>query len=69
MGWKAVHQGLNKTPFCQKREMFVKLKFCFDHSDCGLDGLCEPFLREGVCHKVLPQFCHRRYTVLCEYEM
>ena len=40
-----MHQGLKKTPFCQKREMFVKLKFCFDHSDCGLDGLCEPWLR------------------------
>ena len=71
MGWKAVYQGLNKIPLCQKREMFCEIEvlfrscvrklftgliiylpsqnkehcivlYCIDHSDCGLDGLCEP---------------------------
>ena len=28
LGWNEVHKELGETPFCQEREMLVKVKFC-----------------------------------------
>ena len=63
-----MHKELGATPFCQKREMLVKLKLCLDCFDCGFSGLCEPCSREGTYHKVFQKFneynYHRRFTVV-----
>ena len=72
LGWRDVHKELGATPFCQKREMLVKIKFCLDHADCEVTELCESCFREGTYHKV-PGFneynCYRRFSILCEDEV
>ena len=73
LGWNDVHQELEKTPLCRERQSLVKVMFCFDHGDCGIDGICEPCLREGFCHKVFPEIneynSERRFIVPCNYEV
>ena len=63
-----MQKELGATPFCQKREMLVKLKLCLGCFDCGLSGFCEPCFREGTYHKVFQEFneynCYRRFTVV-----
>ena len=52
LGWIEVHKEILETPFCQKREMLVKIKFCFYHVDCEVSELCESCFREGTDHKI-----------------
>ena len=42
LGWDKVHQELEKTPFCHRRERLVKVMFCLEHESCGVDWLCVP---------------------------
>ena len=42
LGWDKVHQDLQKTPFCHRWERLVKVMFCLEHENCGVDGICVP---------------------------
>ena len=72
LSWKEVYKEILETPFCQKREMLVKIKFCLDHADCEVSELCESCFQEGTYHEV-PGFneynCYRRFSILCEDEV
>ena len=46
LGWKDVHKELGATPFCPRREMLVKIKFCRDHAECEVSGLCKSCYRD-----------------------
>ena len=73
LDWKEVHKELGANPFCLKREMFVKIKLCLNHTDCEVSGLCESCFREGVYHNVFQEFneynCYRRFSILWEDEV
>ena len=45
LGWDKVHQDLQKTPFCQRRQRPVKVMFCLEDKNCGVDGICVPCMR------------------------
>ena len=72
LGWKEVHKELGVTPFCARREMLVKIKFCFDHAECEVSGLCESCYREEAYH-ISQGFneykCYSRFIIRCVAEV
>lgn len=44
LSWYRAHKELLYTPFCQERETLGKVKFCLEHGDCEVEGLCK------TCH-------------------
>ena len=74
LGWAEVHQDLQKTPFCQRRQRLVKAMFCFDHLDCGVQGICVPCMRkENIIHNIFPDMDEynslRRFIEICEEDL
>ena len=66
LGWAEVHKGLEKIPFCKRRESFVKAMFCVEHLDCGVDGICVPCIRkENINHYVTPDIDEYRNDINC----
>ena len=56
LGWDKVHQDLQKTPFCHRRERLVKVMFCLEHKNCGVDGICVPCIRkDSIRHRRIQQ--------------
>ena len=72
LGWKEVHKELGVTPFCPRRQMLVKIKFCLDHADCEVSGLCESCYREEAYH-IIQGFneynCYRHFIIRCVDEV
>ena len=55
LGWDKVHQDLQKTPFCNRRQRLVKVMFCLEHENCGVDGICVPCIRkDSIKHYAFP---------------
>ena len=74
LGWAEVHKELEKNPFCERRESFVKAMYCVDHLDCGVDGICVPCMRKSninhyVFSDMLEYNCFRRCVEICEDEL
>ena len=66
LGWAEVHKELEKIPFCKRRESFVKAMFCFEHFDCGVDGICVPCIRKSnIIHDVFPDINESRNIKNC----
>ena len=66
LGWAEVHKELEKNPFCKRRESLVKAMFCFEHLDCGVDGICVPCMRkENIYHYVTPDVDEYRNIINC----
>ena len=74
LGWDKVHQELEKTPFCHRRERLVKVMFCLEHESCGVNGLCVPCSREeSINHYPFLDIdeynCHRRFIEICDDDL
>ena len=74
LGWDKVHQDLQKTPFCQRREMLVKVMFCLEHENCCLDGICVPCIRkDSINHYASPDIDEynspRRCIEICDDDL
>ena len=74
LGWAEVHKELEKSPFCKRRESFVKVMFCFEHLDCGVDGICVPCMRkENIIHYIFPNIDEynspRRCIEICDEDL
>ena len=74
LGWAEVHKELEKIPFCKRRESFVKVLFCLEHKNCGVDGICVPCMRkENINHYVFPDIDEynspRRCIEICDDEL
>ena len=55
LGWDKVHQDLQKTPFCQRRQRLVKVMFCLEDENRGVDGICVPCIRkDSIMHCASP---------------
>ena len=54
-GWAEVHKELEKIPFCERGERFVKAMYCIEHTDCGIDSICARCIRKyNINHYVTP---------------
>ena len=74
LGWGEVHKELEKIPFCKRRERLVKVMFCLEHLNCGVDGICLPCMRKSnINHYVFPDIdeynCPRRCIEICDDEL
>ena len=74
LGWAEVHQDLQKTPFCQRRQRLVKVMFCLEHANCGVDGICVPCMRkDSIIHCASPDIDEynspRRCVEICDDEL
>ena len=74
LGWDKVHQDLQKTPFCHRRERLVKVMFCLEHESCGVDGICVPCIREdSINHYAFPDIDEynspRRCIEICDDDL
>ena len=74
LGWDKVHQDLQKTPFCHRREMLVKVMFCLEHESCGVDGICVPCIRkDSINHYAFPDIDEynspRRCIEICDDDL
>ena len=55
LGWDKVHQDLQKTPFCHKRQRLVKVMFCLVHKNCCATEICVPCVRkDSIYHFAFP---------------
>ena len=74
LGWDKVHQDLQKTPFCQRRQRLVKVMFCLEHKNCGIDGICVPCIRkDSINHYAFPDIDEynspRRCIEICDEDL
>ena len=74
LGWDKVHQDLQKTPFCQRRQRPVKVMFCLEHENCGVDGICVPCIRnDSINHYASSDIDEynspRRCIEICEEDL
>ena len=73
LGWDKVHQDLQKTPFCQRRQRSVKVMFCLEHENCGIDGICVPCIRnDSINHYAFPdidEYSPRRCIEICDEDL
>ena len=74
LGWVHVHQELQKTPFCHRRERLLKVMFCLEHQSCLVDGICVTCSRkESISHYAFPDTgeynSHRRFIEICEDDL
>jgi len=51
--WKEVHNKLSKQPVCHNRQQLVRIIICFEYNNCRWEGLCYPFFKQGIEHKLL----------------
>ena len=52
----------------------MKAMFCFEHKNCGVDGICVPCMRkEDIIHNISPGMdeynSHRRFIEICEEDL
>ena len=74
LGWAEVHKELEKIPFCKRRESFVKVMFCLEHENCGVDGICVPCMRkDSIIHCAFPDIDEynspRRCIEICDEDL
>ena len=74
LGWDKVHQDLQKTPFCHRRQSLVKVMFCLEHKNCGVDGICVPCIRkDSFNHYAFPDIDEynspRRCIEICDDDL
>ena len=74
LGWDKVHQNLQKTPFCHRRQRLVKVMFCLEHKNCGVDGICVPCIRkDSINHYAFPDIdeynSSRRCIEICDDDL
>ena len=74
LGWAEVHKELENIPFCKRRESFVKVMFCLEHENCGVDGICVPCMRkDSIIHCAFPDIDEynspRRCIEICDEDL
>ena len=70
LGWDKVHQDLQKTPFCQRRQRLVKVMFCLEHENCGIYGLCVPCIRkDSINHYASSDNTPRHCIEICDEDL
>ena len=73
-GWDEVHDEIKKSPFCDGHQQIVKVFFCLEHNECGIDGICIPcFRKRNMLHNIFPDIDEynspKRNIEICDDEL